>query len=111
MSFVPKGYVNYHSTCVFTTKSMPKVLLEPHYTRVGVYGLLHVICGELRFYGYADKSAKPEKVVLVKANETAISHPQYWHRFEPLTDDTQFEIHFFAHEGSPLLGEVGLKKT
>lgn len=111
MSFVPKGYVNYQSTCVFTRKNVPKVLLEPHYTKVGVYGQLHVLCGELKFYGYADKRGEPEKVVLVKANETAISHPEYWHRVEPLTDDTEFEIRFFAHKDSPLVCDVEPKSS
>gem|GEM_PF-6882211 len=43
MSFIPKGYVNDQSTCVFTSKNVPKVLLEPHQTKRGVYGQLHVL--------------------------------------------------------------------
>ncbi|WP_076407466.1 DUF1971 domain-containing protein [Shewanella sp. UCD-KL12] len=95
MSCVPKGYVSYKSTKVFTKTSTPAALLEPHITKPGFYEQVHVLHGELAFYGYCDNHTKTDKQVRVKQNETAISHPYYWHRIEPLTDDTEFEIHFF----------------
>ncbi|QDF76344.1 MULTISPECIES: DUF1971 domain-containing protein [Shewanella] len=107
MSFVPKGYVKCKKTPVFGVQDMPAIYRERHFTRPGVYEQIHVIQGELLFFGYRDKQGQVEREIKLGANETAISHPGYWHSIEPLTQDTQFEIHFFikpqglAEEASP----------
>lgn len=98
MSFIPKGYVNYESTDIFTKESVPKVLLEPHYTKNGVYEQIHVLSGALKYLGYEPLSLVADKEVLVKANETAMAHPFYLHRLEPASDDLTFEIRFFSLE-------------
>ncbi|GIU45193.1 tellurite resistance protein TehB [Shewanella colwelliana] len=95
MSFVPKGYVKCQKTQVFAVNSIPAIYRERHFTRRGVYEQIHVIRGELMFYGYKDKEGDVEREVRLKASETAISHPEYWHSIAPLTADTQFEIHFY----------------
>jgi tellurite resistance-related uncharacterized protein len=96
MSFIPKGYTNFESTGIFTNESVPKVLLEPHYTRKGVYGQVHVLNGHLKFFGYKNGTQSADKEVLIKANETAMAHPYYLHRLEPASEDLEFEIRFFS---------------
>lgn len=96
MSFIPKGYANYESTDIFTKESVPKVLLAPHYTKSGVYEQIHVLSGALKYLGYEPLSLVADKEVLVKANETAMAHPYYLHRLEPVSDDLRFEIRFFS---------------
>lgn len=100
MSFIPKGYTNLESTDVFTNENVPKVLLEPHYTRKGVYEQIHVLSGSLKFFGYKACSESAEKEVLVKVNETAMAHPYYLHRLEPASDDLKFKIRFFSVDKS-----------
>ncbi|AQS39700.1 hypothetical protein Sps_04615 [Shewanella psychrophila] len=96
MSCVPKGYKSYKSSGVFTRGSIPESLAQPHFTKTGIYEQIHVLQGKVRFYGYQGNPLQAEKEVLIKADETAISHPNYWHKIEPLTDDTQFEVTFYT---------------
>ncbi|NRD72623.1 DUF1971 domain-containing protein [Shewanella sp. VB17] len=96
MSFIPKGYTYDQSTEVYTKESVPKMLLERHYTKKGVYGQIHVLSGTLKYFGYKGSSLDADKEVLVKAHETAMAHPNYFHRLEPASDDLKFEIHFFC---------------
>ena len=100
MSFIPKGYTNYESTGIYTNETLPKVLLEPHYTKKGVYGQIHVISGDLKIWGYRSCSQQIDQEVLIKANETAMAHPNYLHRLEPASDNLKFEIRFFSLEQS-----------
>lgn len=95
MSCVPKGYVKCKTTAVFGKDNIPDIYAQRHFTRSGVYEQIHVMSGELMFYGYKDKLGEVEREVRLKATETAISHPEYWHSIVPLTDDIQFEIHFY----------------
>ena len=96
MSCVPKGYKSYKSSGVFTRVTIPEALSLPHFTKDGIYEQIHVLQGEVKFYGYQGQDSQVEKEVLVKVDETAISHPNYWHKIEPLTEDTQFEVTFYA---------------
>ena len=48
----------------------------------------------VKFCGYQGQHLPAEKELLVKADETAISHPDYWQKIEPLIQDTQFEMTF-----------------
>jgi tellurite resistance-related uncharacterized protein len=103
MSLVPKDFVNYKSTLVLTQNNVPKMLLHMHNTKVGVYGQIQVLVGALKFYGFTDRRGVQDKEVVIKAGETAISHPEYWHKVELLTEDTQFRIHFYAHKDSAIV--------
>lgn len=96
MSCVPKGYVKCKTTPVFDKDNIPNIYSQRHFTRSGVYGQIHVIQGEVKFYGYESKVGESNKELILKANETAISHPEYWHRIEPISDDALFEIHFYC---------------
>ncbi|KIO36399.1 MULTISPECIES: DUF1971 domain-containing protein [unclassified Shewanella] len=102
MSFVPKGYVKCKKTPVYSEQDMPAIYRERHFTRHGVYEQIHVIQGELMFFGYLDKQGEVNREVRLLANETAISHPGYWHSIKPLTPDTRFEIHFFIKPDGPV---------
>lgn len=105
MSLVPKGYVNYKSTQVYDCETVPKMLLHRHNTKAGVYGQIQVLSGQLKFIGFTQRRGESDKEVIIKENETAISHPQYWHKVELLTPDTQFIIHFYAHEDSDIVAQ------
>lgn len=100
MPLVPKNYVNCHSSEVFTKATVPERLLQPHVMQAGIYGQIQVLNGTLKYYGLRDRQGAVLKEIILKANETAISHPEFWHKLELLTDDTEFRINFYAHKDS-----------
>lgn len=93
---IPSHWKIKRSTHFFTKDNIPKALLTHHNTAEGVYGQICVMQGTVTFYGFANEAATaPEKTVLIKAGEFAVSPPQYWHRVE-LSEDAQFNINFWA---------------
>lgn len=102
MALVPKDFVNYKSTPVFSRDNVPKMLLHMHNTKAGVYGQIQVLTGSLKFYGFTGSRGELDKEIIIRAGETAISHPEYWHKVELLTEDTQFRLHFYAHKDSAI---------
>ena len=46
---MPADYTEYRRTAVFDEASIPKALLRAHTTKLGVWGILHVVAGELDY--------------------------------------------------------------
>lgn len=105
MATIPNDYVNYKSTPLFTPENIPKMFLHLHNTRAGVYGKICVSQGQLKFYGFHDQRGDIEQEIIINAGETAISPPQYWHKVEFLTEDTKFQVRFYAQENSQIVRE------
>lgn len=93
---IPSHWKIKRSTHFFTKDKVPNALLTHHNTAEGVYGQICVMQGAVTFYGFADEAAtEPEKTIVIKAGQFAVSPPQYWHRVE-LSDDAQFNINFWT---------------
>ncbi|NLZ78019.1 MAG: DUF1971 domain-containing protein [Gammaproteobacteria bacterium] len=93
---VPSHWKIRRSTHFFTQENIPKALLTHHNTAEGVYGQICVMRGTVTFFGFATETdTVPEKKVVIRAGEFAVSPPQYWHRVE-LSEDAQFNINFWA---------------
>ncbi|WP_256383941.1 DUF1971 domain-containing protein [Photobacterium toruni] len=103
MSTIPNDYVNYKSTPIFTPENIPKMFLHLHNTRANVYGKICVLQGQLKFYGFKDQRGDIEQEIIIHAGDTAISPPQYWHKVEFLTAETQFQVRFYAQENSQIV--------
>ena len=102
MASIPNSFINYKSTSVFNRDTVPKMLVHEHNTREGVYGKISVISGTLKFYGFTERRGKIEQEVVIQANNSLISPPQYWHKVELMTPDTQFQVHFYADKDSEI---------
>ena len=100
---IPNDFVNYKTTPVFTKTNIPKMFLFEHNTKAGVYGKICVLSGSLKFYGFSERRGAIEKEVIINAGETAISPPEYWHKVEFLTDDTEFQVQFYAQIDSAIV--------
>ena len=50
---LPDGYEPYHRSAVFTEESVPKAFLDHHSTKRGVWGIIHVRHGQLRYHVHA----------------------------------------------------------
>ncbi|WP_415751637.1 DUF1971 domain-containing protein [Hafnia alvei] len=76
-------------------------LLSHHNTKAGVYGRLSVMQGAVKYYGFANEQAQtPEIEVTINAGQFGVSPPQYWHKVELLTEDTYFNLDFFAQDSA-----------
>jgi len=67
----PDGLVAYKKTPHFTEATIPKGLLNNHTTKLGTWGLIHVLDGTLA-YIHEQKGIKP---INIKAGETAAVPP------------------------------------
>ncbi|EOC1566310.1 DUF1971 domain-containing protein [Cronobacter dublinensis] len=102
---IPQHYVHTRATPFWNKETAPAALFTHHNTRAGVYGRLSVMQGAVKYYGFADGDAKtPDMEVLIEAGQFGISPPQKWHRIELLTEDTYFNIDFFADPDITLQG-------
>ena len=94
---IPENFVHSRST--------------PFWNQAHVYGRLSVMQGAVRYFGFPDGDAtEPDVEVVIEAGSFGISPPQKWHRIELLTDDTYFNIDFFADPDATLEGK-GLGKV
>ena len=106
MPTIPTDYVNYKSSPVFDKQTVPKMFLHLHNTKVGVYGQIHVLSGELKFYGFTDRRGEVEQEIVIKVGEVGVSPPQYWHKVELLSDDTCFRVDFWAQADSDIVAQT-----
>jgi len=103
---IPKHFVHTRSTPFWDKESVPRALLPHHNTKKGVYGRLSVMQGAVKYYGFANEhDTTPEVEVVIEAGQFGISPPEYWHHVEVLTDDTYFNIDFFADPQEELQGK------
>lgn len=94
---IPQHFRHTRATPFWDKTTVPQALLNRHNTKQGVYARLSVMRGAVKYIGFADEQAQAaEREVVIKAGCFAISPPQYWHRIELLTDDTYFNLDFFA---------------
>ncbi|WP_318441458.1 DUF1971 domain-containing protein [Photobacterium leiognathi] len=94
MSSIPTNFVNYKSTPIFNRDTVPKMLVHEHNTREGVYGKISVIAGALKFYGFTQRRGDIKQEVVIEANNSLISPPQYWHKVELLSLKLNFKCIF-----------------
>lgn len=102
-STIPSDFVNYKTTLVMNKDNIPKMFLFEHNTKAGVYGKICVITGTLKFYGFSQRRGDVEQEIVIKAGDFAISPPEYWHKVELLSDDTSFQVEFFAQQNSEIV--------
>ena len=95
----PEGFVSYKKTPVFTEETIPKGILANHTTRKGVWGLVHVLEGSLRYileHNGEETLVTPEKPGIIVA--------EMRHRVEP-GDSVQFCVEFFRKDEKHADGE------
>lgn len=90
---MPSGFVAYKRTKEFTATTVPDALRANHSTKQGVWGLLHVAAGEVR-YVVEPPCARD---VLVRPGEPAVIVSEILHRVIP-SDDARFFVEFFHRE-------------
>ncbi|WP_022941651.1 DUF1971 domain-containing protein [Psychromonas hadalis] len=100
---IPADFVNYKTTSVMNKDNIPKLFLFEHNTKAGVYGKICVAVGELTFSGFKTRRGEIEQEITIKAGEVAVSPPEYWHKVELMTEDTEFTVEFYAQQDSDIV--------
>jgi len=86
---LPTDFAPYKRTDIFTAQSIPKALTANHSTKAGVWGLLHVVEGQLR---YVVEPPLAREIIVVPG-EPAVIVPEVLHRVI-LDDNASFFVEF-----------------
>jgi len=87
---LPDHVRSYRSTGEFTAETVPDALVRDHATKAGVWGLIHVLDGGLKY----EISATGEAVELTAAGAPGVVAPEVRHRVTPM-GDVRFFVEFF----------------
>lgn len=100
---LPDGLEAYHRTDLFTEKTVPSGLLGNHQTKAGVWGLVHVEKGSLRFVVNDDRRVAQDTLIGA-GGLPAIIEPEILHRVAP-----EGEVTFFVEFWRPLSKDAPAK--
>lgn len=89
---IPEGLESYKRTPTFTETSMPAGLLGEHSTKDGVWGLIQVEAGKLR-YTVTDPRRDRSERTLTPKDAAGVVEPTILHRVEPL-GEVRFHLQF-----------------
>lgn len=87
---LPGGLQSYSRSPDFTPETLPAKLRAFHATKAGVWGLIHVIEGTLRYRLEAPRIGE----VLAKAGQAVVVEPAVSHRVE-FVEPGRFYLEFF----------------
>ena len=89
---LPPGLVAYRRTPVFTEDTIPAGLQREHRTKPGVWGLISVLEGGLRFRALPSHSNPPPR--LLSAGDRMVVAPEQAHVVEP-DGPVRFFVEFY----------------
>jgi tellurite resistance-related uncharacterized protein len=89
---LPDGLQSYKRTATFTEETLPAALRSDHSTKEGVWGLIRVEEGALRYH-VTDGRRPPSGHVLTPAGEPGVVEPTIIHRVEPI-GPVRFHVEF-----------------
>lgn len=100
---LPEGLVAYRKTPVFDQDTLPNGLRKTHRTKAGVWALIHVVEGRLRY-----RCLEPLSEQILSPGVTGIVRPEEAHEVEPL-GAVRFYVEFYSassQDGSPHVGGI-----
>lgn len=95
---LPPDVASYKRTPVFDQDSLPMGLRREHRTKAGVWALVHVLEGRLRY-----RVLDPPSEQILSPGLAGVVHPEQRHEVEPI-GTVRFFVEFYAKEspvGSP----------
>ncbi|MEQ1945632.1 MAG: DUF1971 domain-containing protein [Bryobacteraceae bacterium] len=91
MKTLPANLSPFRRTATFTEQTIPNAMLRAHFTAAGVWGVIHVQQGQLRY------AIDGGEVHLLSPGVTAIIEPQVGHSVTPV-GEVSFYVEFFKEE-------------
>jgi len=95
MPALPEGVAPYRKTPMFTETTIPAGLLRSHSTAAGVWGLIHVLEGRLRYRVIASGAER----ILEPGAPPGVVEPTVLHEVTPL-GPVRFYVEFHRQAGS-----------
>ena len=87
---LPPGLAAYRRTPIFTETTLPPALQRRHQTKAGVWGLIVVVEGRLRF-----RRLEPFVETTLGPTNSAVVAPEEPHEVEPI-GQVRFFVEFYA---------------
>ena len=87
---IPNGYAPYRRTPLFTNESIPKGLRSRHTTKKGVWGIIHVRSGSLRYRIHDPYNTE----TILGFDRQGVVLPEVEHEIEPI-DNVKFFVEFW----------------
>ncbi|MCP8890180.1 DUF1971 domain-containing protein [Sphingomonas faeni] len=97
---LPEGLVLYRQTDIFTESSVPAGLLRDHCTKAGVWGLIQVAEGRLRYH-VTDQRRTGAVSILAPDCAPGVVEPTILHCVEPL-GPVRFLVQFYRRAPEPI---------
>ncbi len=79
---------------VWTKDSLPKMFQEQHNTKVGTWGKLTVLKGQLKFYVLDENGTELSQHIFTPETQIPLVEPQVWHKVKALSDDLECFLEF-----------------
>ncbi|KXT78352.1 SAM-dependent methyltransferase TehB [Streptococcus sp. DD13] len=91
-----ENLVFYKRTPIFTQETVPQTLLNRHNTKVGTWGNIKVLKGQLKFEAMTEDDQVLSETIIEPNKSIPMVEPQAWHRVSLLTEDTSFFVEFYC---------------
>lgn len=88
--------IAYKRMPIWTKDTMPEALQRKHNTKVGTWGKITVLKGQLRFIELTEEGEEIASHLFEAGAETPMAEPQAWHRVEAATDDVEWYLEFYC---------------
>ena len=86
--------VMYKRMPIWTAETMPEAVQRRHNTKVGTWGKITVLTGELKFIEMTEDGEELAEHIFKAGEDNPYAQPQAWHRVEALTDDLEWYLEF-----------------
>lgn len=96
---------------IWNQETVPPEITHKHNTKVGTWGKIKVLKGQLQFESISDDNEIISVVVYGPESDIPMVEPQAWHKVTLLTEDTEFFLEFFCTEEDYLAKKYGYTRT
>ena len=103
--------IAYKRMPVWNRETVPTEITHKHNTKVGTWGKIKVLKGQLQFEAISDDNEITSVTIYDAKSDIPMVEPQAWHRVTLLTEDTEFFLEFFCKEEDYLAKKYGYTRT
>ena len=93
---MPEKLIAYKRMPLWTKDTMPEAVQRKHNTKVGTWGKITVLKGQLKFVELTEDGEEVASHVFEAGADNPMAQPQAWHRVEALTDDVEWFLEFYC---------------
>lgn len=106
--FMKQDLVMYKRMPIWTVDTMPEAVQRKHNTKVGTWGKITVLTGELKFIEMTEDGEEVAEYIFKAGQDNPFAQPQAWHRVEALTDDLEWYLEFYCQPKDYYAKKYGL---